>query len=69
MVEVDLSTCKCICDGVTETAKVFEKSQIQNALEIGVIVLIVLLIIVGLIIGFNKLRDKDDTDGPHPPYY
>ncbi|MFH2020834.1 MAG: hypothetical protein ABIJ34_05440 [archaeon] len=36
--------------------------DLTKALEIGVIVLIVLLIILGLIIGFNKLKDKDEPE-------
>jgi hypothetical protein len=36
--------------------------DLTKILEIGVIVLIVLLIVLGLIIGFNKLKDKDEPE-------
>ena len=42
-------------------------SKVKRALEIGLIVLVVLLVILGLIIGFNKLKgddeDHDKEDG------
>ncbi|MGM5488780.1 MAG: FixG Ig-like domain-containing protein [Nanobdellota archaeon] len=37
--------------------------RVRNGLEIGLIVLVVLLVLLGLIVGFNKLRgDKGDED-------
>ena len=39
-----------------------DRSGLQKALEIGLIVLVVILILIGLIIGFNKLRGSDDDE-------
>jgi len=44
-------------------------STLRKALEIGFIVLIVLLVILGLIIGFNKLKGSDDEEGKEDTYY
>src|SRR3989344_374723 len=38
----------------------FNKFGLRKALEIGLVVLIVLIVLVGLIVGFNKLKDDDD---------
>jgi uncharacterized membrane protein len=35
---------------------------VKKALEIGLIILIVLLVILGLVIGFNKLKGNDEDD-------
>lgn len=39
-----------------------DRNGLQKALEIGLIVLVVILILIGLIIGFNKLRGSDDDE-------
>ena len=36
--------------------------SLKRALEIGLVVLVVLLVILGLIIGFNKLRGKEEEE-------
>jgi|TARA_B100002003_G_C14143867_1_gene549981 hypothetical protein len=35
----------------------------KKALEVGIVVFVVLLVILGLIIGFNKLKGSDDEEG------
>jgi len=57
---------------VTLKANVVEgKSSIslKRALEIGLIVLVVILVILGLIIGFNKLKGDDDDKEEGQSYY
>ena len=47
-------------------------ATIKRVLEIGLVVLVVLLVILGLIIGFSKLRGKDDAadeDNKSETYY
>ena len=58
------------------TANVLKTPQhswgLKQVLEVGLIVLLVLLIIVGLIIGFSMLREDDDYFEPPQktePYY
>ncbi len=36
--------------------------KVKKALEIGLVVLVVLLVILGLIVGFNKMKGSDDDD-------
>ena len=43
-----------------EGASGFEK--VKNALQIGLVVLVILLVIIGLIIGFNRLKGNEDED-------
>ena len=44
--------------------------KIKKALEIGLVVLVVLLVILGLIIGFNKLKGSDEEEeGEEKTYY
>ncbi len=45
--------------------------KIKKALEIGLVVLVVLLVILGLIIGFNKLRGSEEEEeaGEEKTYY
>jgi len=47
--------------------------SIKRVLEIGLVVLVVLLVILGLIIGFSRLKgdddDLDDDDGKSETYY
>ncbi|MFP4118526.1 MAG: hypothetical protein ACLFTH_00550 [Candidatus Woesearchaeota archaeon] len=43
---------------------------VTRALEIGLIVLVIILILIGLIVGFNKLRgSRDDEDDDAKTYY
>ncbi|MGM5481605.1 MAG: hypothetical protein ACQESE_04315 [Nanobdellota archaeon] len=43
---------------------------VKRALEIGLIVLVIILILIGLIVGFNKLRgSRDDEDDDAKTYY
>jgi uncharacterized membrane protein len=67
-------------DGVTETvpltAIVAEDAQeeeswdgLKRTLEIGLIILVIILILIGLIVGFNKLRGSDDDDEDAKTYY
>ena len=35
---------------------------IKKALEIGLVVLVILLVVIGLIIGFSRLKGRDDED-------
>jgi len=44
-------------------------AKIKNALEIGLVVLVVLLIILGLIIGFQRLKGDDREDDMGKTYY
>jgi len=47
-------------------------ASIKRVLEIGLVVLVVLLVILGLIIGFSRLKgddDMDDDDGKSETYY
>lgn len=48
-------------------------SKVRTALEIGLVVLVVLLVIFGLIVGFNKMKssgdDEDDDDLSGKTYY
>jgi uncharacterized membrane protein len=37
-------------------------AQVKKALEIGFVVLVVILVVLGLIIGFSKLREKGEPD-------
>lgn len=48
-------------------AKAAESLSLRNGLEIALIVLVVLLVVMGLVIGFSRLR-KDD-DGEDQTYY
>ena len=40
----------------------FDFGNMKGALEIGLVVLVVLLIILGLIVGFNKLKGNDEPE-------
>ncbi len=45
-------------------------AKVKRALEIGLVVLVVLLVILGLIIGFNKLKgEEDEADEEGQTYY
>jgi uncharacterized membrane protein len=52
----------------TETTA-FGWAKLKRALEIGLIILVVLLVILGLIIGFNKLKGKDNEEEEGQTYY
>ena len=46
--------------------------KIKKALEVGLVVWVVVLVILGLIIGFNKLKGSDEEDeekGDDQTYY
>lgn len=45
--------------------------RIKKALEVGLVVLVVLLVILGLIIGFNKLKgsEEESAEGEEKTYY
>jgi uncharacterized membrane protein len=40
----------------------FGWDKIKTALEIGFVILVVILVVLGLIIGFSKLRDKEEPE-------
>jgi hypothetical protein len=42
---------------------------VKRALEIGLIVLVVILVVLGLIIGFNKMRKKEESEETTQTYY
>lgn len=42
---------------------------LKKTLEIGLIVLVIILILIGLIVGFNKLRGSDNDDDDSKTYY
>lgn len=42
---------------------------LKQALEIGLVVLVVILVVLGLIIGFNKLKKNDDSEEEPQTYY
>ncbi len=46
----------------SETAPTFGWDKIKTALEIGFVILVVILVVLGLIIGFSKLRDKEEPE-------
>jgi len=46
----------------SETAPSFSWNNIKTALEIGFVILVVILVVLGLIIGFSKLRDKEEPE-------
>jgi len=56
-----------------EEASVTQWGSIKRVLEIGLVVLVVLLVILGLIIGFSRLKgsddDLEDDDGKSETYY
>jgi len=68
---VNMDGCQCVCD--TATFVIEETTKINaSPLEIGLIVFMIVLIIIGLIMGFNKLNqrnDDDDDDEPRDTYY
>jgi uncharacterized membrane protein len=43
-------------------AKVADTFNLRNGLEIALIVLVVLLVIIGLIVGFSRLRKDDEEE-------
>ena len=43
--------------------------RFRNVLEIGLVVLIVLLIVVGLVIAFNRMRGPEEGEGKEQSYY
>ncbi len=47
----------------------FGGASLKRALEIGLIVLVVILVILGLIIGFNKLKGDDEDKEEGQSYY
>jgi uncharacterized membrane protein len=57
------------------SANVVESSNgftsVKKLLEVGLVILVVILVILGLIIGFNKLKndDDEDTDDESKTYY
>ncbi|MFH1591735.1 MAG: hypothetical protein ABIC95_07485 [archaeon] len=51
-----------VSEGAEESSE-FSWDNVTKALQIGLIVLVVLLVILGLIIGFQKLKGGDDEDG------
>ena len=46
-------------------------TSLKRVLEVGLVVLVILLVIIGLIIGFSKLRgdDEDAEEGDEKTYY
>ncbi|MCA9478614.1 MAG: hypothetical protein KC535_05695, partial [Nanoarchaeota archaeon] len=42
---------------------------LKRVLEIGLIIVVIVLILIGLIVGFNKLRGNDDDDEDAKTYY
>ena len=57
--------CECfnkMCGTVTEAAVATPPSDVKKGLEIALVVLVIFLIILGLIIGFNKLKNNDNDD-------
>lgn len=56
--------------GVKATASL-NLGSAKKALEIGLVILVVLLVILGLIIGFNKLKgdNEDEDEGDEKTYY
>jgi len=66
MQTVTLDGCICQCQqaisqvgGIVSTTP---KTPLMKGVEIGLVVLIVLLVIIGLIVGFRKLKANDDDD-------
>ena len=44
-------------------------SKVRRGLEVALIVLVVLLVVIGLIIGFNRLKGDEDEEGKDETYY
>jgi len=56
-----------IAGGATATSNL---GRVKKALEVGLVVLVVLLVILGLIIGFNKLKGSEEEEtGEEKTYY
>ncbi|MBT4272522.1 hypothetical protein HN789_05025 [archaeon] len=51
-----------VIEGEEEKTQTFGDMDLTKALEIGVIVLVVLLIVLGLIVAFNKLKGNDEPE-------
>ena len=49
-----------VVEGSNQSPGNLDLSQFKGVLEVGLIVLVVLLVILGLIVGFNKLKGNDD---------
>lgn len=71
--DVSVSSSSELLQQVSLTANVLKQSgsglSIKRVLELGLIVLLVLLIIVGLIVGFILLRDDAQSPPKSEPYY
>ncbi|MFH0979026.1 MAG: hypothetical protein V1837_07045 [Candidatus Woesearchaeota archaeon] len=57
--------------GATQASSTMDWNKVKQVLEIGLVVLIVILVILGLIIGFNKLRGSGEgsTEEKEKSYY
>lgn len=58
MANITMDKCKCVCD----SAQIVTDSHNITMLEAGLIVILVLLVIVGLFIAFNKLKNSYEDD-------
>jgi hypothetical protein len=54
---------------ITGAAAASSLGKIKKALEIGLVILVVLLVLLGLIIGFNKLRGSEEEEGEDEKTY
>lgn len=55
-----------------ETTLVVSEFGLKRVLEVGLVVMIVIIVLIGLIIGFNKLKDEEDDldeDEDEKSYY
>lgn len=53
----------------SDSAKSDSWDGLKRVLEIGLIIVVIILILIGLIVGFNKLRGNDDDDEDAKTYY
>ncbi len=61
MKEITIDGCECVCQAASIVTDKIPPSSLANVLKVTLAVFVVLLVILGLIIGFNKLKD-DDSD-------
>lgn len=57
---------------ISLTANVIESAglgSVKRALEVGLVVLVAILVILGLIIGFRKLKSEEEIEGEDKTYY
>jgi len=63
MKEITIDGINYVCEAATEVAQqAVERAAWIKYVEIGAILIVVFLTLLGLIIGFKKMKDEDDED-------